>query len=177
MDLTNSLIIVSAVVVIVLLWIVVGIRHLKTLHHETGLKWELIDKDLRKRQNLVPLLVETVREYFPDKEDLIEKVIAMRMKAAKEYHVNLKKIEYEHDLTAAINWLFDLKKASVELKQDVYFQELKREIDHLEKEIAGGVDDYNKVVRLHNNHRKSFILYPLAAAMKYRPVDIFEFEL
>ncbi|MBI4234674.1 LemA family protein [Candidatus Peregrinibacteria bacterium] len=177
MDLTNALLIGSLILVVALFWIIVGIRHLKTLTHETVLKWQLLDKDLRKRQDLVPILIEVVRKYITNKEELIEKVIAMRMKACKEYNVSLKKIEFEHDLTAAINWLFDLKKESVELKQDVYFQELKREMDHLEKRIAGGTEEYNKIVRFHNKHRKSFILLPLAALMKYKPVDIFEFEL
>ena len=177
MDLTNSLIIGSAVVVILLLWVAVGVRHLKNLRRDIGKQWFGVDKGMRKRQDLVPLVVEVVKKYVTGQEKLVESLISERFKAAHVVVPTGAKVELEHRLTELLNKTFELGKDSVELKKDVYFLELRREIEELEKKVDNDSKQYNEVVRMYNRHRKSVMLRPLAAMMRMKAENIFEFEV
>lgn len=183
MDIINILIVASAAILILLLWLVVGFRHLKHLKLAVKDQWEFVDEDLRKRQSLVPNLIETVRIYDQTREELIEKVIAIRYKAAKEYNPGARKIEYEHDLSTAINELIDLGSGSggsaggnTNLSSDTNFLELKKEIDDLEKNIEERTGKYNAMVRYYNTHRRILFLQPLAGLFRFGVEDIFEVE-
>lgn len=176
MDIINILIIASAIILILLLWLVVGFRHLKHLKLAVKDQWEFVDEDLRKRQSLVPNLIETVRIYDQTREELIEKVIATRYKAAKEYNPGARKIEYEHDLSATINELVALGAGVAGLGSDTNFLELKKEIDDLEKNIEERTNKYNGMVRYYNTHRRILFLQPLAGLFRFGAEDIFEME-
>ena len=173
----NILIIVSGAVVIVLLWIAIGTRHLKNLRKEITDFWENVDELLRKRQDLVPNLVETFRGHESGQEEFMKKLIAIRMTAAKQYFPGAKKIEYEYDLTAAINELTTLAGENKEFEQDTNFLELKGEIEDLERRADARTREYNEKVRLYNKSRESVFLAPLAALFRYKRADIFEFEV
>jgi|GEM_PF-985903 len=172
----NISIIVGAIIFLFILWSVVAVRHLKFLKKQIDEHWELIDEELRKRQSILPNLIETVRMFVKDKEGLLEKTITMRMKAAKEYSRGLIKIEYEHDLSMVINEVIDLRKINPELEKDTNFLELRTEIDELENELEEKVKQYNEMVRYYNGHRNIAILRPIASLWKFGLMNIFEVE-
>lgn len=172
----NISIVVGAIVFLCALWSVVAVRHLKALKKQIDEQWELIDEELRKRQSILPNLVETVRVFVKDKEDLLEKMIAMRMRAAKEYSRGVVKIEYEHDLSMVINEVVALAKENIALGKDTNFLELKTKIDELEKDLEEKVKQYNEMVRYYNNHRNLAILRPIASVYKFGMLNIFEIE-
>ena len=176
MELVNIFIVASAVVVILLLWIVVGVRHLKHLKKDVYDQWELVDQNLRKRQDLVPNLIETVRMYDQSQEELIERFIKERQTAARLYIPGAKKIEYEHDLSITINKIMDLCKENHELARDTNFLEIRKEINDLEENAIEKTNQHNKMVRSYNNHRKSLLLLPLATVFGYDQLNIFEVE-
>ncbi len=172
----NISIVVGAVVFLCALWSVVAVRHLKSLKKQVDEQWELIDEELRKRQSILPNLIETVRVYLKDKEELLEKMIAARILAAKEYAAGIKKIEYEHDLSILIKEIFDLGKLNMELAKDTNFLELKTEIDEIGNDLEEEVKKYNEMVRYYNGHRNLAILRPIAAVYKFGMLNIFEVE-
>lgn len=172
----NLLILVSTVVSLLVLWIIVGVRHLKYLKREINEQWELIDERLRKRQNLLPNLIETVRMYVKDQEALLEKMISDRINAAKEYFAGLKKIELEHELSQIIKQVLDLGKVNAELGKDTNFLELRKEIYDIGKDLELKAGKYNGMVRYYNNHRNMMILRPLAGVFKFEVMNIFEVE-
>ena len=174
MELVNILIIVSAVILILLLWIIVGVRHLKYLRNEVRAQFDLIDEDLRKRHDLLPNLAETLRVFDKTKETLVEKLIADRNHAAREKTIGLKKIEYEHELSSAINQIVECGKLNVELGRDTNFLELKKEIDDIEQDVEAKTKKYNEMVRYYNRHRGLVLLTPIALIFNYKPADIFE---
>jgi len=176
MDLSGVLILISAAFFILLLWIVVGVRHLVTLKKEIRDKWEMVDEKLRKRQDIVPLLIETVRDYTDQQEGLIEDLIVARRLAAKEYNPGEQKIEYEYDLTTYINKMIDLEKNYDDLSKDTIFLGLKKQIDDLENSIEQSSREYNEFVRKYNSSRNFALLRPLAAVFNYKVEDIFEVE-
>lgn len=176
MELVNILILVSAVVVLLLLWLIIGAKHIKHLRGEVLQQWELVDEGLRKRQDLVPNLIETVKVFVPDQEQLLEQVIQERQRAAREYQPGAGKIEFEHDLSMSIGKIFDMRKESKELATDTNFLELKKEISDLVQNAQEKTAKYNEMVRYYNKHRKSFLLGPIAKVFKYGNLDIFEVE-
>ena len=176
MNSINILIAASSIVFLLVLWVVVGVRHLKYLKVEIKDQWELLDESLRKRHDLLPNLIETVRGYLQDQEELMEKLIVERHNAALEYYPGAKKIEHEHELSMTINRVIDLAGISVELAKDTNFLELKTEIEDLENNIEMKSKKYNEMVRYFNNHRRMFALQPIAVIFGFGMMNIFEVE-
>ena len=176
MDAVNIAILVGTVVFLILLWIAVGVRHLKSLLHELDDQWEMVDEQVRKRHNLIPNLVETIRKYDFCDDKFMEKLIGERSLAVKEYYPGAKKMEHEHDLTTSINHLIGLSKPHKDLLQDTNFLELRTEIDDIEMDIESRSKKFNEMVRYYNRHRDSALLRPLSKVFGYEIVHIFEVE-
>jgi len=176
MDLVNILIVVTAVLLILVMWIIVGVRHLRHMKESTKDGWEELDEKLRHRHDLVPNLVETIRVFNDQQERLLGKLIKQRSEAAREYSASGKKIEKEHDLSSTIDQVIDLGRIYKDLSLDTNFLEIRREIDDLEAEIEKESEKFNKVVRGYNKATKSVALRPLSALLKLKPENIFEFE-
>lgn len=177
MELINILIIGSAVVLVLVLWVIVGVRHLKHLKVKIRDEWEIVDEGLRKRHDMLPNLIETVRVYSPDQEALMQAMIDERRKAALEYGASGKKMEYEHDLSKTIDKVIALGKSVQELSKDTNYLELRKEIDDLEINIEEKSKHYNGMVRYYNRHRSGILLRPLAAIWGLKMANIFEVEI
>ncbi len=176
MDLVNIAIIIGTLVFILMLWIAVGVRHLKHLLREIDEQWEFVDERVRKRHNLIPNLVEALKKYdFCDPQEM-DYIVKERSLATREYFPTAKKMEYEHDLSSRLNKLMDLPKDHKELLQDMHFLELRTEIDDVEQDIDGRAKKFNEMVRFYNAHRSSVVLNPLSKVFGFKPVNIFEIE-
>lgn len=177
MNSAHFLVVISAVVIIVLLWLVIGKKHLKHLQGVVRDEWEKVDERLRKRHNLVPNLVETVRWYDQNQDEMLGEMVAVRMKAAKEYGVSGAKLEYEHELSRVINKVIDFGAVLKDLSLDTNFLELRKEIDELEKEIEERVVKYNEIVREYNKEREKAWLSPICSIFGFKTENIFETEI
>ena len=151
-------------------------RHLQHLKLKVDDQWELVDEGLRKRHDMVPNLIETIRAHM-DKGELVATLIKAREEARRKYNPDAKKIEFEHELTDQINAAFALKKESNELARDTNFLELKREIDDIEQNTEDKVKKYNEMVRYYNKHRKIAPLLPVAKIAGFKSENIFEMEV
>jgi len=176
MGITDALVIISTVIFLLLMWGIVGYRHLSHLRREIFGQWEVLDEGLRKRHDLLPNLIETVRVHA-SKVELFQKLIDERSLAMREYRPGAKKIEYEHDLSKRIDEVFSLGSENGELSKDTGFLELHKEIDDLEQNIEEKSKRYNKMVREYNSHRKYAILKPLAGVFGFKVANIFEVEI
>ena len=177
MELINILIIGSAVVLILALWVIVGVRHLLGLRLRIREEWEVVDESLRKRHDMLPNLIETVRGYASNQESLLQDMIDKRTRAAKSYRASGGKIEYEYDLSKAIDRVLGLGKSFQELSKDTNFLGLRKEIDDLEGHIEEKSKNYNGMVRYYNKHRSWILLRPLAAIWGLKAENIFEVEI
>lgn len=162
--------------VLLVLWVVVAVRHLKGLKKEITEEWELVMDSLRKRQDLLPNLVETIRVYDKNQEAIIEQLIVERISAAKEYLPGAKKFEYEHALSGMIAKLIELGGTVLELGKDTNFLELKKEIFDISNNIHEKSGRYNEMVRYYNRHINLFLLRPIALVFHFEVLNIFEFE-
>ncbi|MFA7685254.1 MAG: LemA family protein [Candidatus Gracilibacteria bacterium] len=176
MFLENLAVIISAIIVLTALWIIVAVRHFRHLKEELNEQWELLDESLRKRYDLIPNLIETIRGFTNAEEVLIEKVIQDRQKVVKEYSKGMERIILEHDFTHDINDLLNLGKKYQELSADTNYLELRKEIDDLENNIEDKNNRYNEMVRYYNKHREAFILKPIAFVWRFKAETIFEVE-
>jgi LemA protein len=172
----NLWIIVSSIIFIVILWSVLAVRHLNHLRNKLEDQWELVDEGLRKRHDMIPNIIETIKSYLNDQGEIIKSMIEARENARRNYQAGAKKIEYEHELTSVINTAFALKNNSPELAKDTNFMELKREIDDLEQNLEDKVKKHNEMVRYYNKHRKILPLVPIAKIGKFKAKNIFEVE-
>lgn len=177
MEIINIEIIISSLVVVVLLWLVIGRKHLIHLAEVVHEEWEKVDERLRKRHNIVPNLIETVRKFTDTQEELLTQLIEVRMKAARESNLGLTKVEHEYDLARTINKVVDLGALYKDLSLDTNFLELRKEIDEIEKELLERVENYNKLVREYNHERDKAWMAPIAAIFSFEVITIFEVEV
>lgn len=174
--LINILIVIGSLLILAMLWAIVGVRHLRFLKENVNEHWELIDEKLRKRQGLIPNIIETVRMFTKEEEELVKKLMKERMLAAKEYLPTVNKIGFEYDLTLTINDIFNLGNKYEDLKMDTNFLELRKEIDDVENILEQRTTTYNEMIRQYNKNIDSFILKPLAKIFGYQPANIFVVE-
>lgn len=174
MNLINYLIIGSTVGLLLLLWIIVGVRNLLGLRRIARDEWENVDEALRRRQDLVPLLIETIRKVDPSHKELEDGLILARIKAAREYDVSGNKVEYELDMVDGIEKMLAIGEAA--LARDSEFLGLKTEFNELAERIEAGTEAYNEKVRVYNRARGSFWLRVIALVGGFKRMDIFEVE-
>ncbi len=138
-------------------------------------QWEKVMNNLRKRQDLVPNLIETVR-YFEVGNGIYKKLIEGRQNAARVNYAGAKKIEYEHDFSQMINNLMKAAEEYKEVKTDSNYLEVKRDINKTEEKIEEETEKYNELVRKYNKHRKILFLKPLSTVFGFKYINIFEVE-
>lgn len=177
MSLINILIIGSSVVILLLLWMVVGVRHLRNLKANVFRQWVVLDEGIRQRHDLIPNLIETVRRFNKKQEKILKNFIRERRQAAVEYLPGAKKMEYEYDLTESFKRVFALEKSVKGLGQDVNFLELRTEVADLGKNLNEKLVGYNDLIRRYNAHRNKIVLRPLAWMFGYGMMDIFKAEV
>jgi hypothetical protein len=177
-DITYITVIVSFVFLL-LLWFAVGVRHLKLLKKTLDGSWEFVDEKIRKRVDIVPLLIELARRHSGDDRkltELVDRLIVARDTARLLYFAGGDKTEKEYDLSKAAQTLIKYGKENDAISRDTYFLELKKEFNDLNSDIENRSKEYNETVRKINSHRKIFVLAPLSLVMRIKEALIFEFE-
>ncbi len=107
-----------------------------------------MDVYLKKRHDLIPNLVETVKGYAKHESETLEKVIAARNSAVSA--TGDARIESENALSGALGKLFALSEAYPELKADTQFTSLQSQLTKVEEDIAQARKYYNGTVRTYN---------------------------
>lgn len=174
--LNGILVILSAIVVIVLLWGTIIARHLKTLLDAIEDEWWLLYESLSKKSDLIPNLIETIRMYDQSKEELFKQLIEQRSAYNKEYFPLPSKIEKELDINKILKEVINWAVMQDRVKTDTNFLELKKEIYDLNKNIEERTRTYNNMVRYYNERRNFSLIRPVATLFKYEHLNIFETE-
>lgn len=174
MDLVNILIIVGAVIFILALWVIVGVRHLKYLRLSAENQWEVVDAKIRKRHDLIPLFIESFRAHVSGQDVLIERLIAERSIASKEYVPSANKMVYEHDISATLGKIFDIAKTNSEVLKDTVFLEVKSEIVNVFDAAKNDLKRYNEIIRTYNVHRDFIVLKPISRIFGDGVLNIFD---
>ena len=129
-----------------------GLVKLRNLVEEA---FSTMDVYLKKRYDLIPNLVETVKGYAKHDSDTLEAVISARNKAASA-NTDEARIAAEGDLSQVMGRLFALTESYPDLKANTNFMDLQAQLQKIETEIAQSRKYYNGTVKTYNIKREVF---------------------
>ena len=135
--------------------------------------WSDIDVQLKRRHDLIPNLVETVKGYAAHEKGTFEDVAKFRSMAMQATSP-ADKAQAENQLTGALKSLFAVAEAYPELKANQNFMELQGSLSQLEDTIQNARRYYNAVVRDLNTKIQSFPTNILAGMFNFQPRQFFE---
>ncbi len=141
--------------------------------------WRQIDVELNRRYDLIPNLVETVRAYAAHERNTLEGITTLRNQAAALAQagggdITPERAQVEEQLSGAVRNLLVSVEAYPELKSNVNFLELQRELTATEDRIAAGRRFYNANVRNYNTQVESFPSNVLAGMFTFEKATYFE---
>jgi LemA protein len=145
------------------------------LRNRSESSWSDIDVQLKRRYELIPNLVETVKGYAGHERTTLESVVAARGKAMQASGAEQRGAA-EQGLTQALRQLFALAEAYPELKANQNFLELQRELSGIEDAIQNARRYYNAVVRDLNTKIESFPSNLVAGPFGFLKKAYFELE-
>ncbi len=164
---------ILAVVVLLVLWLIVIYNRLITFRNRTKEAWADIDVQLKRRYDLIPNLVETVKGYATHERELFEKVTQARAAAMGARTVK-ERGEAENALTSALKTLFAVSENYPQLRAAENFLELQRELTDTEDKIQAARRFYNGNVRDFNTMIESFPSNTVAAIFQFKQAEFFE---
>ena len=137
--------------------------------------WATIDVYLKKRYDLIPNLVETVKGYAKHESGTLEKGIAAR-NAAMSADAPRDKIAAENALTGTLRSLFAVAEAYPQLQANTNFLDLQNQLKQIEAELANARKYYNATVRQINTKMETFPSNIIAGMMHLKKFDYYEIE-
>jgi len=172
MDIIALLIVAAAVVYAIVIYN--GLVKARQMVREA---WSGIDVQLKRRANLIPNLIETVKGYAKHEKETLTEVIAMRDRAQQVASGDVAgRAQAEGLLGAALGKLFALSEAYPDLKANQNFMELQGSLEELETEIQMSRRYYNGAVKNLNVKVESFPSNLVASTFKFEQADYFEIE-
>lgn len=167
------LIIVLVVVVVIILWVVATYNKLVGLRNKVKDQWAQIDTVLKRRFDLIPNLVETVKGYAKHEKETLENVIAAR-NAYTSATVPEEQLKADGELTKAISKIFALAENYPDLKANQNFMSLQTELTETEDKIQYARQFYNDTVLTYNNACQVFPSVIIANMFGFKPTNFFE---
>ncbi|HMP15817.1 MAG TPA: LemA family protein [Gemmatales bacterium] len=159
---------------VVLLLIGIGIYNsLVNGRIETANAWAQIDVQLKRRHDLIPNLVETVKGYAKHEQGTLEKVIQARNAAVSAQGIG-NQIAAENQLSGALRQLFALSEAYPDLKANTNFLGLQEELKGTENRIGFARQHYNDTVGKYNSSLMRFPNNIVAGFTGFTPVGFYE---
>jgi LemA protein len=168
-------IVIGALVVLVVLFLIFGYNRLVRLRNRTENAWAQVDVQLRRRYDLIPNLIETVKGYAAHERETFDQVTQART-AAQQAQTVPEQAQAENALTAAIGRLFALAEAYPQLRATENFQQLQQQLSDTESKIAISRQVYNDTVLTYNNTTQTVPTNILAGMFGFRRRDFFEIE-
>lgn len=148
-------IIIAVVVVLLIIWIITSYNGFVSLRNKTEEAFSAMDVSLKKRYDLIPNYVETVKGYAKHESQTLEKVIAARNSAMGASSTQ-ERVKSENVLSGALKSLFAVAESYPDLKANENFMSLQNQLNRLEEEIAGSRRYYNGVVNKYNTKTEMF---------------------
>jgi LemA protein len=163
------------IIALVIIWIVVSYNGFVSLINRAKEAWADIDVQLKRRYDLIPNLVNTVKGYATHESTAFEKVTEARSRAmgAKTIGEHAKS---EAMLGSAITGLFGIAEAYPELKANTNFLELQRELSDTENKIQAARRFYNGNVRELNTGIQKFPGNIISSVFAFKSMEFFDLE-
>jgi LemA protein len=149
------IIIIVAVIALIALWFIASYNGFVRAKNDCEEGFSTMDVYLKKRFDLIPNLVETVKGYTKHESETLEKVVAARNMVGNATGLE-ERAEGETQLTGALKTLFAVAEAYPDLKANTNYVDLQNQLQTLEGEIAESRKYYNAVVKSYNNKCEMF---------------------
>ena len=168
--------IVLGVIVLIALWAVAIFNKLVKNRNLVLEGWSGIDVQLKRRYDLIPNLVETVKGYAGHEKEVLARVVELRNSAAQAQTAS-EKAPIENMLTQTLRQLFALAEAYPDLKANQNFLDLQEQLSEIEEQIQFSRRYYNGTARDMNILVQSFPSNLIARSFGFNEADYFEIEL
>lgn len=165
--------IVVSVIVLIVAWIIKTYNKLIQLRNKVKDQWSQVDIQLKKRFDLIPNIVETVKGYAKHERETLNDVIEARNSAISAKTPNLE-MEANNQLSGALSKLFVLSEAYPELKADNNFKDLQENLKDVEDKIAYARQFYNDTVLKYKNAIETFPTVLIAGMLGFKQEQFFE---
>jgi LemA protein len=164
-----------AIVGVIVLWAIASYNGLVQTRNQVKNGWAQIDVQLKRRFDLIPNLVETVKGYAKHEQETFEKVIKARNAAMGASTVE-EMAAKEGELRQTLRSLFALSESYPELKANENFLKLQDELSGTENKISFSRQFYNDVVYRYNTRIQSFPTNILAGVFHFTQEPLFEVD-
>jgi LemA protein len=167
--------IILAVFGLILVWLILIYNGLVSVRNDVQSSWKQIDVQLKRRHDLIPNLVQTVKGAMEFEQDTLEKVISARAKAVSA-ETPSSKAEAENMLTQALGKLFAVMENYPVLKSNRNVMQLQEELTSTENRISFARQLYNDLVA---NYRTRLQVFPnnfVSSMFNFRSEEYFGAE-
>src|ERR687889_1573461 len=168
-----STVVLLVVLAVIALWVIGAYNGLVSLKNQVVNAWKQIDVQLKRRHDLIPNLVNTVKGAMDFERNTLEAVISARNKAVNASGVQ-QTAKAEGELTQALGRLFALTEAYPELKATGNVAQLQEELTSTENKIGFARQHYNDVATQYNTRQATFPTMLVAGLAKATPAELWE---
>ncbi|REK12358.1 MAG: LemA family protein [Planctomycetota bacterium] len=170
------LIVIGVIVLLVVLWVAGLYNGLIRAKNTVDESWADIDTELRRRYDLIPNLIETVKGYATHEKEVLERVIQARNQAAANHGSVASQAADENALVGGLRQLFALAESYPDLKANQNFMQLQGELANTEDRLQRSRRFYNANVRDLNNRLEVFPSNIVAQMFGFRGAEYFEID-
>lgn len=164
------------IVVVLIALVVVGMyNNLIKLRNKVKDQWSQIDVQLKKRADLIPNVVETVKGYANHEKETFENVVKARNNLNNAKSID-EEINANNEITSALTKLFALSESYPELKANDNFLALQKDLKDIEEKISYARQFYNDSVMTYNNKVQMFPSNIIASMFGFKENKFFEIE-
>ena len=167
------LIIIGAIVLLTLVWLARTYNSLVNLRNKVKDQWAQVDVLLKRRADLIPNIVETVKGYAGHEKETLEAVVNARNKAISATNQH-DEMAANGELTQALGKLFALAESYPDLKANINFMDLQTNLKETEDKISFARQFYNDTVLTYQNKIEMFPSNIVASLFGFKAAEFFE---
>jgi len=167
------LIVAVFVLFVPLLFVVLTYNSLVALRNHIREAWSNIDTELKRRYELIPNLVATVKGYAAHESEILQRVTELRSQCMASTGAPSQQAADENQLVGALQQMMALVEAYPDLKADGQFSKLQKELINTEDRIQAARRFYNGNIRDYRNKMESFPSNLVAGTFNFAPVEFF----
>lgn len=169
------IIIIAVIIVIIAIWFISAYNGFIKLKNKIEEAFSTMDVYLKKRWDLVPNLVNSVKGYAKHEQETLSKVTEMRAKSYESMTAN-EKVEAGMNLGSALSRLIATAESYPDLKANENFVNLQNQLNEIENDIANSRKYYNGCVRQMNTKVESFPSNIIAGMFHFEKFRMYEVE-